>query len=231
MTQARSSGDGRQDRGEATRRKLLDTAVLEFGRLGFDGVSTRALAKAAGVNLQAIAYHFGDKQGLYLAAVGDIRDRIRAHVGDLPLRIGARLQAADAGGPPLEKAEARAFLTEIGETMLRLFVSAESDPWAQLVLREQAAPTAAFDLLYQGIMGPMLGTAERLLAILRDEPPGSEHLRLRLLSLVGSLLVFRTARATLKAQLGWTGIDAAQAAAIVALVPELIAGLERAPAQ
>src|SRR5579862_9588675 len=49
------------------RLRLLEAAIDVFGRHGFDGASTRMLAKAAGVNLQAIPYHFGGKEGLYLA--------------------------------------------------------------------------------------------------------------------------------------------------------------------
>lgn len=213
--------DGRQGRGEATRRRLLDTAVVEFGRLGFDAVSTRALANAAGVNLQAIGYHFGDKRGLHLAAVGDVRDRIRAHIGDLPQHIAARLARIEAGeGAP--KPEARAGLVEIARTLLSLFSSPESDPWVQLVLREQAAPTEAFDLLYQGFMVEMLSLSERLLGLMLEMPPGTPALRLRLMALFGSALVFRTARATLRAQMGWAEVGPEEAAQIVALAEALV---------
>lgn len=42
----------RADRGDATREKLLNTAIDVFGRYGFDGATTRKLADAAGVNLR-----------------------------------------------------------------------------------------------------------------------------------------------------------------------------------
>lgn len=54
--------------------KLLDAALPVFASRGFAGASTRVLAGAAGVNVATIAYHFGDKQGLYDAVV----DRIYA---------------------------------------------------------------------------------------------------------------------------------------------------------
>src|SRR3546814_15646539 len=48
--------------------RLLETAVREFGRKGLDGASTRGIAKAAGTAMSSITYHYGGKEGLYLAA-------------------------------------------------------------------------------------------------------------------------------------------------------------------
>ena len=56
------------DRGDVTREKLLTSSIDVFGRYGFDGATTRMLAETAGVNLQAIPYYFGGKEGLYIAA-------------------------------------------------------------------------------------------------------------------------------------------------------------------
>src|SRR3546814_6427288 len=47
---------------------LLRCALDLFGRLGFDGTSTRAIAAAAGKPMSAITYHFGGKEELYVAA-------------------------------------------------------------------------------------------------------------------------------------------------------------------
>lgn len=65
-TQAESIRRPRID-GEAARARLLDAALRLFGERGFAATSTRDIAEAAGVNLAAIRYYFGDKQGLYRA--------------------------------------------------------------------------------------------------------------------------------------------------------------------
>ena len=57
---------GRAD-GEATRERLLRCSLRLFANQGFAGTSTRELALAAGVNIAAISYYFGDKAGLYRA--------------------------------------------------------------------------------------------------------------------------------------------------------------------
>ncbi|KQQ33605.1 TetR family transcriptional regulator [Duganella sp. Leaf126] len=56
--------------GEQSRDRLLHTAMRLFGQHGFSKTSTRAIAGAAGVNVAAISYYFGDKAGLYQACFG-----------------------------------------------------------------------------------------------------------------------------------------------------------------
>jgi TetR/AcrR family transcriptional regulator, regulator of cefoperazone and chloramphenicol sensitivity len=53
--------------GIEARRHLLMTALRLFSEKGFAKTSTRAIAEAAGVNIAAISYYFGDKAGLYRA--------------------------------------------------------------------------------------------------------------------------------------------------------------------
>ncbi len=50
-----------------TRLRMLHAALDLFGRHGFDATTTRMLTQAAGVNLGAIPYHFGSKEGLVAA--------------------------------------------------------------------------------------------------------------------------------------------------------------------
>lgn len=54
--------------GEDSRQRLLLAALRLFADQGFAKTSTRELAEAAGVNIAAISYYFGDKAGLYRAA-------------------------------------------------------------------------------------------------------------------------------------------------------------------
>jgi AcrR family transcriptional regulator len=50
------------------RRKLIDAAEKLFSESGFDGVSIREIADAAGVNVALIGYYFGGKGGLFTEA-------------------------------------------------------------------------------------------------------------------------------------------------------------------
>lgn len=193
----------RADRGDATREKLLGASIDVFGRYGFDGATTRKLADAAGVNLQAIPYYFGSKEGLYIAAAEHLASIISGHVGDLRSIILARFAELDAAGEQMAAAEARHFLTQMVQRMVVLFVSKQSESWARFIIREQMEPTEAFTQIYGKIMRPMIEMARRLIGAILGDDPASEHIRLRTLSFVGSILVFRMAHAAVYAQLEW----------------------------
>lgn len=56
-----------QERSLQTKNKILSAALSEFASTGFDGVSTRAIAKKAEVNHTLISHHFGSKEALWKA--------------------------------------------------------------------------------------------------------------------------------------------------------------------
>lgn len=62
----RSSGAGD---GSGVREALLKTALELFSTADYDAVGTREIALRAGAAVTALYYHFGDKQGLYVAAL------------------------------------------------------------------------------------------------------------------------------------------------------------------
>ncbi|MDP2313109.1 MAG: TetR/AcrR family transcriptional regulator [Pseudomonadota bacterium] len=67
--------------GDDTRERILEAAAPLFATEGFAGASTRAIAQASGVNIATLAYHFGDKRGLYAALV----DRTYARLVDVEI--------------------------------------------------------------------------------------------------------------------------------------------------
>lgn len=66
----RQAPGGRAQRSDGIQAKghLLGCALRLFAEKGFAKTSTREIAAAAGVNIAAISYYFGDKEGLYRAA-------------------------------------------------------------------------------------------------------------------------------------------------------------------
>jgi AcrR family transcriptional regulator len=219
------AADPRAERGDATRQKLLAASIDVFGRLGFDGATTRAVADAAGVNLQAIPYYFGSKDGLFIATAEHIAARIKSHVAELYGRVQARLAEAEAQGIAIGAREARELLTEIIQLKATLYISDESESWARFLQREQLEPTEAFARVYRGVMKPSFDVIARLVAILLDEDPLSEHVRLRAMSLLGAVMVFRTAKAAASTHLGWTTIGPREIDAVRALAAELVASI------
>lgn len=89
--------------GVEARARLLHTAVHLFAEKGFANTSTRELATAAGVNIAAISYYFGDKAGLYRAAytepMGDCVVMADVDISTLSLEQGLRMMLTHIAEP------------------------------------------------------------------------------------------------------------------------------------
>lgn len=210
------------DRGDATREKLLSAAIEVFGINGFHGTTTRMLSEAAGVNQQAIPYYFGGKEGLYLASADHISTMVGERLASPRKMLHDRLARMDEDGEVIGEAEARQMLTLTVQAIARLMMSDESETWARFIVREQMAPTDAFERIYHAFMGPMLGVVCRLVAIILSEEPQSERVRLRVVSLAGSIFVFRMARAAVFRLLEWEGVGEKEIEGMRAHVVDLV---------
>ncbi len=60
---------------DQTRFCLVQAAKKLFASIGFDATSVKSLAKEAGVNVSLVSYHFGGKEGLYKACLGQFTER------------------------------------------------------------------------------------------------------------------------------------------------------------
>jgi len=189
--------------------RLLDVAIDHFGRLGLEGASTRAIARDADTLMSSITYHFGGKEGLYLAAA----DHIAAH---MHTQIAPTLErAAQLCGDDGDVVAARAAIHTMigGMTMVMLH-----DEWAatsRFIVREQADPTAAFTRIYSGVMGRMLDRLSALVARVGGNRMSDADARVRAMTLVGQVVMFRVARATVMTCMGWTTIGADETAMII----------------
>lgn len=200
---ARSTTD---TRGDATREALVSAAIAVFSRDGFHAASTRAIAEAAGVQQALIGYHFRGKEGLYLAVFERIAAQLEGRLGPVIAAIEENLAKpakVTAEGSPGERH--LGLLLGMLDNMVALLVRDESAQWAQLIGREQREPTAAFEILYGGIMGRVTGLLARLVLSVRGGGTEADA-RLAVVSIMGQLLVFRVGRAAVLRQLGWSTI-------------------------
>jgi len=186
-------------RGDVTRRRLLDAALEAFSSHGFDGVTTRQLAQQAGVNLAAIPYHFGGKEGIYRALIEEIANEL-----GVPLRRAARAAQAAAAAPGQDRATRCAHLAEFLRAMARqLLGSSDARLRAGIVFREQMQPTPAFDLLYETYIGPVHEAVSALVGAALDRPADDPDVILRAHAALGQVIIFRAARATILRRMGW----------------------------
>ncbi|WP_313802162.1 TetR/AcrR family transcriptional regulator [Sphingobium sp.] len=58
-----------QQRAIETRERIIDAAIEEFARHGFEGVSTRSVSINAGTRHTLVTYHFEGKEGLWYAVM------------------------------------------------------------------------------------------------------------------------------------------------------------------
>ena len=63
---------------DATRERILAAALELFSERSFEGATTRLIAERAGVQQPLLSYHFGTKEELWRAAVGQLFERLAA---------------------------------------------------------------------------------------------------------------------------------------------------------
>lgn len=178
--------------------RLLDIAIREFGLRGLEGASTRSIAAAAGTAMSAITYHFGGKEGLYLAAA----DHIAAQMGE-DMETAFDPSALLEGSDP---ATARAAIHAIMGRFADKLMEDGSESRSLFIVREQMHPTEAFDRIYGGVMGQML---EALVGLVRIASGDPDEARARLLTvtLIGQVIVLRASRASCLRLLGRQAVD------------------------
>jgi len=210
--------DALSPRGDQTRQRLLVAAMDIFGKQSYDSTSTRNLADAAGVNLSAIPYYFGGKQGLYLAVAEEIARRL--HLRLRPLVDETRKMLAQT--PPPNREQVLAQLRRFIETFSRTLVGDSVKP-AQIsfIVHEQLKPTDAFDLIYRQAMHPVHGTLGQLIARLLDLPAEEDSVILHTHAIIGQTLGFVMTRSTLLRRLGREELDSETREHIVETVTQM----------
>ncbi|XKE45940.1 CerR family C-terminal domain-containing protein [Halomonas organivorans] len=191
-----------------TRERLIHAAIRLFGEHGYKATTTRMLADAAGANIGSIAYHFGNKHGLYLSAAGYIADQLRG-----------RLALEEAVTPPADRDAALAELRGVMRRMVRTF--AEDDDcrqWLLLVMREQVNPSEAFEILQAQAFSVVQATLSGLIGRLIGRDPDDRRVILETHTLVGQVVFFLIGREPLLRRLGLEAFDAATLADIEAVV-------------
>jgi len=210
---------GTYPRGEDTRRRLIETAIEIFAIHGYEGASTRVLAERAGVNLPAIQYYFGSKEGLYRAAIEHIIRHIEARMAP----IGAKVREALAAGKPTPKA-----LLSLLCELLAIFVAtvAEKDnPESRRLFfaRAELEDTAALDPLQECAMHQVLRPCAALVGRLVGRPADDKEVVARTLTLLGQVTIFCNKGA--RKALAWDDFSSDRVALIQRLVREHTAAI------
>jgi AcrR family transcriptional regulator len=215
---------GTNQRGEDTRQRILETAFELFGSEGFEGASTRALAERAGVNLPAIQYYFGSKEGLYRAVIGHIAEQMEARVAPLATRIMAEL----AAGQP-ERLQLIGRLCDLLDVIVSLIFDdspPDRESRRRFFLRIEIERNVASDTLQASWIRHVLTPSAALVARLVDRPPDDEQVQMRAIALLGQAKAFSSCGA--ERMLGWQTIGEDRVRAVQALLREHTTAVFRA---
>lgn len=229
MARHRPAAEGGYQRGEETRARIIEAALELFGTHGFEGASTRDIARHAGVNAPALQYYFDNKEGVYLACIQFIIDRVWARLEPSVSAAEAVLAQAGAG----EAGDAA--LMDAYLAIQSVFVSFAADcgdttPWRQFLARERAGlgPPAAFDLFDRGLNQRLFGVTSSLIGRLTGRPATDEITRIRTIAIDGQGAAFPTKKRNVLRAMGWEAIGPDEAARIQRVILEQTRMLLRA---
>jgi AcrR family transcriptional regulator len=112
----KSQRRGRRTGSPDTRDQILEAARSRFKADGYQSVTMRSIALAAGVDVALVSYYFGSKQGLFSAAMA---------LPTNPAEVVAAVLAGD--------------LATLGERLLRTMLTVWDDPDSGMPMRALAA--------------------------------------------------------------------------------------------
>jgi AcrR family transcriptional regulator len=189
--------DGRTALSQETRKRLIRAAIEVFGRLGFEGASTRALMEQAGANLAAIPYHFGGKHGLYLAAAQEIADYARERIEPIITRLADAARAA-----PMVR------IDEALSDFIHLLVGGpEPKEWVTFFIRCEHEGDAAFRLIFDAAIAPFNQALTQTVMAVPGSEAADERLPMQIAVLLTSIINLRTLQNMLLRSLGWNELN------------------------
>jgi AcrR family transcriptional regulator len=199
----RHRADSSYSCGEETRSRLIDVAIRLFGERGYEGASTRDIARQAGVNTPAVQYYFDNKEGLYRACTEHLVATADAYFSPTLDEAETILQNEQASREELIEAFSR-----MQETIADYLLRDEKAQQRGLFRAQEQAGRGCISNDQQNLGAQRLtrvGAAlvARLSGLSAEDP----LTLLRLITANGQLMVFHIVpRATLGA-IGWEGMN------------------------
>ena len=125
-----------------TEKRLLEAAGEIFAQYGYRAATVRQICEKAGANIASVNYHFGDKEGLYLAVLRSVPN---ANAEKYPSSLGLRPGAT-------AEQKLRAYVQSL---LQRVFDEGRPGWHTKLIAREMIEPTRALDALLEEVARPV----------------------------------------------------------------------------
>jgi AcrR family transcriptional regulator len=161
---------------DPTREKLLDTAGRIFADRGYQAATVREICDAAGENVAAIRYHFGDKLGLYTQVV---QQSMQA------AEIEGIRNALNLDSAPQD------VLRAVIRARLRSIERGDRPDWHfRILVHEMAQPTPVLRQLVNEVGTPLFQRLLILIGGMIGLPPENDKTRMCALSVIGQILAY-----------------------------------------
>ena len=194
-----------------TSRRLITAASEIFARHGYAGARVRQIADAAQVNLAAVNYYFGGKEGLYRATLRF---------------LAGQAQSLPPGNGRMRTAEER--LQRRIHSILERFIGERASPLGRILAHEAMDPTENVESLLEETMRPEL---ERINAVLKEiagADVSDQRLTHAALGILGQCVMYLYARPALERISPSVGNCGETCSALATQITEFsLGGLER----
>lgn len=164
-----------------TEARLLEAAGEIFAEFGYRAATVRQICEKADANVAAVNYHFGDKEGLYLAV---LRSVPHAHAEKYPSSRGLDSHAT-------AEARLRAYVDSL---LQRVFDPGRPGWHAKIIAREMVEPTRALDSLLEEVARPLHQELAGIVRQILGSDADDDTVRLCALSIMGQCVYYHHAR-------------------------------------
>lgn len=160
--------------GDATVRHIITKAGELFAEKGYADTTSKAICERAGVNMAAVNYHFGSRDGLYLVLLKEVHKEVMSL--DFVRKIG------ESAAPPSEK------LYLLIHGLLRANYDAKS--WhIRLWARELLSPSPILSQIMREEAWPKFEVLREVIMELTGMPVSEPELLRSILSVIGPVLL------------------------------------------
>jgi AcrR family transcriptional regulator len=172
-------------RSAETEKRLLEAAGKIFAEHGYRGATIRQICEEAGTNIAAVNYHFGDKEGLYMAVLRSVPNLL------------AERHPSDSGVGPKAGAEER-LRAYVRSLLRRVFDDGRPGWYTKIMVREMVEPTRALDTLVEEAARPVHRELATIVRELAGPEADEEAVRLSTLSIIAQCVYYHYARAVIR---------------------------------
>src|SRR6478609_1783893 len=135
--------------------RIIEAAAEVFAQHGFQGARVRDIVRTADVNLAAVNYYFGGKEGLYAAMLKELASR----------RLTEHASTALPESPP------EALRQHIRVVMDRVLAVEKESALGRIIAHESMNPTSYFDSIVAEVVRPELERLQAIIARLSPSMP------------------------------------------------------------